>query len=90
MSSLRLELVQNAVTGRHDLFVKLDSDRDLTSHEHEALHRSLMEKLLGQGLLRIEDIGDLKIERVKPISLEESQGLAEPSPKSSTPNRLAH
>ena len=90
MSSLRIELVQNAVTGRHDLFVKLDSDKDLTSQEHEALHRSLVGKLLGQGLLRIEDIGDLKVERVKPSSQSGPTGLLEPSPDSSSPNRLAH
>lgn len=90
MSSLRLELIQNAVTGRHDLFVKLDSDRDLTSHEHEALHRSLVEKLLGQGLLGIEDIGDLKVERVRPLSPDASPGLTEPSPRSPSPNHLAH
>lgn len=63
MSSLRLELKQNPATGRHDLLVKLDSDRDLTTQEHEALHRSLVERLLGQGLLKIEELGDLKVER---------------------------
>lgn len=39
MSLLRLDLRQNPVTGRHDLVVKLDSDADLTAHEHEMLHK---------------------------------------------------
>ncbi len=96
MSSLRLELRQNLETGRHDLFVKLDSDRDLTSQEHEALHRSLVEKLLGQGLLKIEQLGDLNVERA-PVGVKDRSPSPQPAELGARgddgprmPNRLAH
>ncbi len=66
MSLLRLELRQNPITGRHDLVVKLDSDEDLTSNEHEALHRKLVAQLVGSGVFSADQVGPLIVERISP------------------------
>ena len=64
MSLLRLDLRQNPVTGRHDLVVKLDSDADLTAHEHEMLHKKILAQLIGSGVLERDQLGNWIIERV--------------------------
>lgn len=84
MSQLRLELRQNPTTGRHDLVVKLESDRDLTSHEHEALHRKLVGELLGKGFLDPEQLGGLVIEREQGRARTPDQAVPEPHPKRKT------
>lgn len=73
MSLLRLELRQNPTTGRHDLIVKLDSDEDLTSHEHETLHKKLVAQLVGSGVFSAEQVGPLIVERVSAPGVKASE-----------------
>lgn len=70
MSLLHLELRQNQLTGRHDLIVKLDSDEDHTSHEHETLHRKLVAQLIGSGVFSADQLGSLIVERVSPTGVQ--------------------
>jgi hypothetical protein len=74
MSLLHLELRQNQATGRHDLIVKLDSDEDHTSHEHETLHKKLIAQLVGSGVFSADQLGTLVVERVNPAGSQTSQG----------------
>ena len=62
MAQLLIALRRNAVTGKQNIVVKLDSDADALPVEHEQLHRTLVEKLVSQGL-DPELLGDLVIER---------------------------
>ena len=62
MAQLLIALRRDAVTGKQNIIVKLDSDADALPIEHEQLHRTLVEKLVGQGL-DPELLGNLVIER---------------------------
>jgi hypothetical protein len=70
---MTIRLVKNPQTGKQQVVVKLDSEADALPHEHEQLHRQLVEQLVGKGM-NIEDLGDLVIEREG-----ESAPVAEPS-----------
>jgi hypothetical protein len=49
-------------TGKQNIVIKLDSEADALPHEHEQMHRQLVEKLIGKGL-DPEDLGELIVER---------------------------
>ena len=61
-------------TGKQNIVVKLESDPDSLPIEHEQLHKSVVEKLVGKGM-KAEDLGDIIIERegaIEPTATNES------------------
>jgi FtsH ternary system domain X3-analog len=71
MAELLIILRRDPATGKQNIVVKLDSDPDALPVEHEQLHCTLIEKLIGKGL-NPEDLGKLVIER------EPAKGHVEP------------
>jgi hypothetical protein len=59
---MTIVLKRDPATGKQNITVKLDSDADALPHEHEQLHRQLVEKLVGNGI-PLEDLGEIHIER---------------------------
>ena len=49
MAELLIILRRDPNTGKQNIVVKLDSDPDALPIEHEQLHRSIVEKLVGKG-----------------------------------------
>jgi hypothetical protein len=76
MAEMIIMLRRDPNTGKQNILVKLDSEPDALPHEHEQLHRRLVEKLVGKGL-KPEDLGELIVER---------EPEAQPSQPVSTPN----
>jgi hypothetical protein len=72
MAEMLIVLRRDPATGKQNIVVKLDSDPDALPVEHEQLHRTLVEKLIGKGL-RPEDLGELIVER------EPAKGTSEPA-----------
>lgn len=62
MAQMLIILKRDPTTGKQNVIVKLDSDPDALPIEHEQLHKTLIEKLLGKGL-NAEDLGEIHIER---------------------------
>lgn len=62
MPELTIHLRRDPATGKQNIIVKLDSDPDALPVEHERLHRTIVEKLIGKGL-NPDDLGELVIER---------------------------
>ncbi len=62
MATLTVMLRRDPATGKQNIIVKLDSDPDALPMEHENLHRTLVEKLVGKGV-DAEDLGEIIIER---------------------------
>ena len=62
MAELLIILRRDPNTGKQNIVVKLDSDPDALPVEHEQLHRSIVEKLVGKGM-HAEDLGEIVIER---------------------------
>lgn len=79
MAEMTIRLRCDPTTGKRDIIVSLDSEGDSLPHEHEALHRRLVEKLIGAGLLSAEDAGKLVVER------EERKGEAAATPVGDAP-----
>ena len=49
--------------GQEDIVISLRSDEDALPHEHEQLHRALVEKLIEGGLLKAGELGQIVVER---------------------------
>ena len=79
MAEMTIRLRCDPETGKRDIIVALESDADALPHEHEALHRRLVEKLVGGGLLQAEEAGKLIVER------EEKKGEAAATPVGDPP-----
>ncbi len=76
MAQLTIVLRRDPRSGKQNIIVKLDSDADLLPIEHEQLHRTLVEKLVGKGI-PAEDLGEIVIER-EPVS-QPTPEVAEPT-----------
>jgi hypothetical protein len=64
MAELTLRLRRDPQTGKKDLIISLRSDEDALPHEHEQMHKALVDKLLAQGLLEAGELGQIVVERV--------------------------
>jgi hypothetical protein len=73
---MRIILRRDPQSGKQTVVVKLDSDPDALPVEHEQMHRTLVEKLLGAGI-DAEDLGHIHIER---------EGAAGPAAPVGTPD----
>jgi hypothetical protein len=61
--TIRLQIDPN--TGKKDIVVSLASDADSLPHEHEEQHRKLVEKLIGSGIVKASELGQIIVERVE-------------------------
>lgn len=80
MAQMIIRLIRDPGTGKQNIIVKLDSDADALPHEHEELHRRLVEQLVGQGR-PMEDLGELIIER-EPTAGTKPRSNRSPEPTS--------
>lgn len=62
MAEMLIMLRRDPDTGKQNIIVKLDSDPDALPVEHEQMHKTLVEKLVGKGI-NAEDLGEIVIER---------------------------
>ena len=72
MAEMTIRLIPDPATGKKNIIISLRSDEDALPHEHEQMHRALVEKLVGGGLLKAEEVGQIVVER------EEEKGAAAP------------
>lgn len=77
MAELLIILRRDPQTGKQNIVVKLESDPDALPIEHEQMHKTLVEKLVGKGL-NLEDLGELVIER---------ESVGQPTSTTSEPER---
>lgn len=81
MAEMTIRLITNPQTGKKDLVVSLSRDSDSLPHEHEELHRRLMNRILEGGLATPDELGQLVIER------EQRSQIAQPPQAPSEPAR---
>ncbi len=77
MAAITLTLIYNRQTGKKDLWIDLASDPDALPVEHERHHRQLVEALLGKGVLRADELGEVQVRRG---GASRSEGAAAPAP----------
>ena len=63
MAEMTIHLRCDPVTGKKDIVVTLRSDDDALPHEHEQLHRELVDRLIEGGLLKANEVGKVVVER---------------------------
>ena len=78
MAEMTIRLVTDPQTGRKDILVDLRSDADSLPHEHEQLHRRLVERLVEGGLVKASEVGQVIIQREE----ESGTAAAPPQPQS--------
>ena len=82
MPEMTIRLLRDPDTGKQNIIVKLRSDEDALPHEHEQMHRALVDKLIEGGLLKAGEEGNLLIEREEETAAPEPQrGTPEPQPQ---------
>ena len=65
MAGATIRLIYNLETGRHDIYVDYDSERDVLPFEHEDQHRELIQQLLGSSELGEDELGEIVVSRVQ-------------------------
>jgi hypothetical protein len=89
MAEVTIRLQTNPVTGKKDIIVSLGRDEDLLPHEHEQMHRALVEKLLNGGLAKAVELGEIVVERASESAARETpqnQGTEDERPSQSEEN----
>jgi hypothetical protein len=63
MAEMTIRLCCDPTTGKKDILISLRSDEDSLPHEHEQLHKALVDKLIDKGLLQASELGQIVVER---------------------------
>ncbi|MHB1426086.1 MAG: hypothetical protein ACYC3I_23225 [Gemmataceae bacterium] len=76
MPEMTIQLRRDPRTGKQNIIVKLRSEEDALPHEHEQLHRTLVDKLIDGGILKAGEEGSLIIEREEETAAPEPESAA--------------
>ena len=63
MGEIQIRFRMNMETGKKDILIEYDGAEDAMRHEHEREHRRIVETLVGKGVLREDEVGDVKVQR---------------------------
>lgn len=63
MPEMTIRLIPDPETGKKNIIISLRSDEDALPHEHEQMHRAVVDKLLGAGKIKASELGMITIER---------------------------
>ena len=69
MAEMTIRLTVNPDTGKKDITIKLSSDSDSLPHEHEIMHKQLVDQLIEGGVLTAAEAGKLIVEREEDASI---------------------
>ena len=65
MADITIKLVYQLETGKQDLYIDFVSDDDALPIEHEREHKKIIEALIGQGVLKPDQLGEVKVQRLR-------------------------
>lgn len=78
--NILVKMVFNKKTGKKDILIDYDGDESSLPIEHEREHRQIVEHLLGKGVLRPEDVGNVSVARgTSKVSDEKTESQPQPS-----------
>jgi hypothetical protein len=63
MAEMTIRLILDPDTGKKNIVISLRSDEDALPHEHEQMHRALVEKLINGGIVKASELGQITVER---------------------------
>lgn len=73
MADIVIHLRYNLETGKKDIYIDYTSDDDAMPIEHEQQHREFVGQLLGKGILTPDEMGEIKVNRVRPEAAPQQQ-----------------
>jgi len=75
MADILIRLRFNLETGKKDILIDYEGDEDSLPFEHEKRHRQIVQHLLGEGVLKPDEVGNVVVQRGGTAqSVEEDQG----------------
>jgi hypothetical protein len=63
MPEMTIRLIPDPETGKKNIIISLRGDEDALPHEHEQMHRAIVNKILNRGLATETELGTIKVER---------------------------
>jgi len=63
MPEMTIRLIPDPETGKKNIIISLRGDEDALPHEHEQMHRQIVDKVLNGGLLKNAEVGTITVER---------------------------
>lgn len=70
MSEIEIRFRMNLKSGKKDIVIDFHGDEDLMRHEHEKKHREIVQRLVGEGILSADEVGEVVVERAAPQQAE--------------------
>ena len=64
MAEVNIRLTYNRQTGKNDIFIDYESDRDSLPFEHEETHKELVERIISAAGLSEDDFGEVIVRRL--------------------------
>jgi hypothetical protein len=80
VGEIQIRFRMNMESGKKDILIEYESDEDAMRHEHEKDHRNIVERIVGEGLIEAEEVGEVIVERSQP-----GQEVARPSGEQQEP-----
>ena len=74
MSEIEIRFRMNMKTGKKDIVIDFHGDEDLMRHEHEKKHREVVERLVGEGVIMADEVGEV-IDHVDGVTIEEAEHM---------------
>lgn len=77
---ITVKMRHNALTGKKDITIEYEESDDVPQWKHDKQHKEIVEKLLGKGILKPDELGNVKVEQLKPVGRRgpAQQGQATP------------
>lgn len=66
MGEISIRFRMNMESGKKDIVIDYESEEDAMRHEHEQHHRQIVERLVGEGVLQADEVGEVTVERAAP------------------------
>lgn len=74
MAEIKIRFDMNLDTGKKDIVIEYEDDGSMLPREHEKKHQQIVEKLLGKGILRPDEVGGVKVTRIRPGRVDDAGG----------------
>jgi hypothetical protein len=63
MPEMTIRLILDPDTGKKNIIISLRGDEDALPHEHEQMHRKIVDKVLNGNLVDAASLGKITVER---------------------------
>ena len=88
MADIKIHVKLNFETGRRDIIIEYESEKDALPIEHEQRHQEIVRHLVDTGVLKEEEVGEIIVERITEKKEKEPESLKPKPPLHEEPNQM--